>query len=78
MTSYTDINHFLPYRVPEVWILKGNRLLIYRLLLESYVITESSYFPNVREIVQQCLQMSNEQTTSEVIRWLKNFLHGQH
>lgn len=77
VTSYTNINDYLPYRVPEVWILKSNRLLIYRLLLESYVLTESSYFPNVREIVQQCLQIANEQTTSEVIRWLKNFLHGQ-
>ena len=77
VTSYTDINDYLPYRVPEVWILKSNRLLIYRLLLETYVLTESSYFSNVREIVQQCLQIANEQTTSEVIRWLKNFLRGQ-
>ncbi len=57
------------------WILKSNRLLIYRLQQESYLLTESSYFPNVREIVQQCLQMANKQTKSEVIRWLKNFLH---
>ncbi|MEH2145916.1 Uma2 family endonuclease [Nostoc sp.] len=77
VTSYTDINDYLPYRVPEVWILKSNRLLIYRLQRESYMIAESSYFPNVREIVQQCLQIANEQTTSEVIRWLKNFLRGQ-
>ncbi|MEH2436861.1 MAG: Uma2 family endonuclease [Nostoc sp.] len=77
VTSYTDVNDFLPYRVPEVWILKSNRLLIYRLQEESYVLTESSYFPNVRGIVQQCLQMANEQTTSEVIKWLKNFLREQ-
>ncbi|MEH2361386.1 Uma2 family endonuclease [Nostoc sp.] len=78
VTSYTDINDYLPYRVPEVWMLKSNRLLIYRLQAESYVITESSYFPNVRELVQQCLQIANEQTTSEAIRWLRSFLHGQH
>ncbi|MBN3927454.1 Uma2 family endonuclease [Nostoc sp. NMS4] len=77
VTSYTDVNDFLPYRVPEVWILKSNRLLIYRLQGESYVLAESSYFPNMKEIVQQCLQMANEQTTSEVIKWLKNFLHRQ-
>ncbi|MDZ8261081.1 Uma2 family endonuclease [Nostoc sp. ChiQUE01b] len=77
VTSYTDVNDFLPYRVPEVWILKNNRLLIYRLQAESYVLTESSYFPNVREIVQQCLQMANEQTTSEIIRWLRNYLREQ-
>ncbi|MGV0106680.1 putative restriction endonuclease domain-containing protein [Nostoc sp. DSM 114160] len=77
VTSYTDVNDFLPYRVPEVWILKNNQLLIYRLQGESYALTESSYFPNVREIVQQCLQRANEQTTSEVIKWLRNYLHGQ-
>ncbi|MDZ7964564.1 MAG: Uma2 family endonuclease [Nostoc sp. DedSLP03] len=77
VTSYTDVNDFLLYRVPEVWILKNNRLLIYRLQGESYALTESSYFFNVREIVQQCLQRANEQTTSEVIRWLRNYLHGQ-
>jgi Uma2 family endonuclease len=77
VTSYTDINDYLPYRVPEVWILKSNGLLIYRLQGKNYVLTESSYFPNVREIVQQCLQMSNEQSTSEVIKWLKNFLPRQ-
>lgn len=77
MASYTDINDFLPYRVPQVWILKSNRLLIYRLQEESYLLTESSYFPNVREIVQQCVQIANEQTTSEAIRWLKNFLYEQ-
>ncbi|MHC5720510.1 MAG: Uma2 family endonuclease, partial [Nostoc sp.] len=76
VTSYTDINDFLPYRVPEVWILKSHQLLIYRLQAESYVLTESSYFPNVREIVQQCLQIATEQTTSQAIRWLRNFLHG--
>ncbi|MDF5739479.1 MULTISPECIES: Uma2 family endonuclease [unclassified Nostoc] len=78
VTSYTDINDYLPYRVPEVWMLKSNRLLIYRFQAETYVLTESSYFPNVRELVQQCLQIANEQTTSEAIRWLRNFLREQH
>ncbi len=76
VTSYTNINDYLPYKVPEVWLLKNKQLLIYRLQGENYVITESSYFPNVREIVQQCLQIAHEQTTSEAIRWLRSFLHG--
>ncbi|BAY67126.1 hypothetical protein NIES22_72890 (plasmid) [Calothrix brevissima NIES-22] len=76
VTSYTDINDYLPYKVPEVWLLKNKQLLVYRLQGENYVITESSYFPNVREIVQQCLQIANEQTTSEAIRWLRNVLRG--
>lgn len=77
VTSYTDINDYLPYRVPEVWLLKNNQLLVYRLQGESYVLAESSYFPNVSEIVRQCLQIASEQTTSEAIRWLRNFLRGQ-
>ena len=77
VTSYTDINDYLPYRVPEVWLLKNNQLLVYRLQDESYVLAESGYFPNVSEIVRQCLQIASEQTTSEAIRWLRNFLRGQ-
>ncbi|MEC4813215.1 MAG: Uma2 family endonuclease [Scytonema sp. PMC 1069.18] len=76
VTSYTNINDYLPYQVPEVWLLKNKQLLVYRLQGESYVMTESSYFPNVREIVQQCLKIANEQTTSEAIRWLRSFLRG--
>jgi Uma2 family endonuclease len=77
VTSYTDINDYLPYRVPEVWLLKNNQLLVYRLQSESYVLAESSTYPNVSEIVRQCLQIASEQTTSEAIRWLRNFLRGQ-
>lgn len=76
VTSYTNINDYLPYKVPEVWLLKNRQLLVYRLLFENYAITESSYFSNVSEIVPQCLQIANEQTTSEAIRWLRNFLRG--
>ncbi len=76
VTSYTNIDDYLLYKVPEVWLLKNKQLLVYRLQGENYVITESSYCPNVREIVQQCFQIANEQTTSEAIRWLRNFLRG--
>ncbi|KYC42595.1 hypothetical protein WA1_19600 [Scytonema hofmannii PCC 7110] len=77
ITSYTDINDYLPYQVPEVWLLKNNELLIYRLQGETYVIAESSYFPNISEIVRQCLLIASEETTSEAIRWLRNFLHSE-
>ena len=76
VTSYTSIDDYLPYKVPEVWLLKNKQLFVYRLQGENYVITESSYFPNVREIMQQCLQIANEQTTNEAIRWLRNFLRN--
>lgn len=74
VTSYTDINDYLPYKVPEVWLLRNKHLLIYRLHEETYVLGESRYFANVREIVQQCLQITGEQTTSEAIKWLRAFL----
>jgi Uma2 family endonuclease len=74
VTSYSDINDYLLYKVPEVWLLRNKQLLVYKLQGESYVLGESSYFPNVREIVQQCLQIASERTTSEAIRWLRNFL----
>ncbi len=74
VTSYSDINDYLLYKVPEVWLLRNKQLLVYKLQGESYVLGESSYFPNVREIVQQCLQIASDQTTSEAIRWLRNFL----
>ncbi|AFY32290.1 Uma2 family endonuclease [Calothrix sp. PCC 7507] len=76
VTSYTDINDYLPYKVPEIWLLKNRQLLVYRLQGENYVITESSYFPNVSEIVRQCLQIGTEQTISQAIRWLRGFLRG--
>lgn len=76
VTSYTNIDDYLPYKVPEVWLLKNKQLLVYRLQGENYIITESSYFPNVREIVQQCLQIANELSTSEAIRWLRSFLRN--
>jgi Uma2 family endonuclease len=76
VTSYSNIDDYLPYKVPEIWLLKNKQLLVYRLQGENYIITESSYFPNVREIVRQCLQIAKEQTTSEAIRWLRSFLRG--
>ncbi len=76
VTSYTDINDYLPYKVPEIWLFKNKQLLVYRLQRENYAITESIYFPNVVEIVQQCLQIAKEQTTSEAIRWLRSYLGG--
>ncbi len=74
VTSYTNINDYLPYKVPEVWLLKNKQLLVYGFQGGKYTITESKYFPNLSEIVQQCLQIATVQTTSEAIRWLRNFL----
>lgn len=76
VTSYTDINDYLPYRVPEVWLLRNNQLLVYRVQGESYSLTESSYFPNISEIGQRCFQIACEENTSSAIRWLRNSLQS--
>ena len=30
ITSYSDVQDYLPYRVPEVWLFRRRQLLIYR------------------------------------------------
>ncbi len=74
VTSYTDLDDYLPYQVPEVWLFKKNKLIIYCLQNGRYV--ESSigrYFHNfnVSEIVEECWQMSRDKHTSAVIRELR-------
>lgn len=63
-------------KVPEVWLLKNKQLLVYRLQGENYVIAQSSYFPNITEIVMQCLLIASVESTSEAIRWLRSFLRS--
>lgn len=77
VTSYTDVNDYLPYRVPEVWLYKKNRLMIYGLESNSYTIkTSSRYFPNINlsEMIGECLQITSERNTSTAIRELRRKL----
>lgn len=73
----TDVNDFLPYRVPEVWLYKKNRLMIYGLEGDSYALkTNSRYFPkiNLSEVIAECLQTTSERNTSIAIRELRRKL----
>lgn len=77
VTSYTDVNDYLPYQVPEAWIFKNNRLLIYGLENNEYQLkTSSRYFPNLNilEIVQDCLRKANERNANTAIRELRQKL----
>lgn len=77
VTSYTDVNDYLPYQVPEAWIFKRNRLLIYGLENNQYTLqTSSRYFPNLNilEIIEECLHRANERNTSTAIRELRQKL----
>jgi Uma2 family endonuclease len=74
VTSYTNLDDYLPYQVPEVWLFKKNKVRIYDLQNERYVESSvSRYFPdfNVSEIVEECWQMSRDRHTSTVIRELR-------
>ena len=80
VTSYTHINDYLPYRVPEVWLFKSNQLIFYQFQGEGYaVVTNSRYFPdiNVDEMVRECLQIAFERNTSAGIRELRRKLASE-
>lgn len=79
VTSYTDANDYLPYRVPEVWLFKQGRLLIYRLQGNSYAEQDqSAFFPNVKlaEIIKDCLQIAYDRNTSAAMRSLRQKLQA--
>ena len=73
VTSYTDVNDYLPYRVPEVWLLR-NQLLIYSLQCDRYNVNfNSRYFPNhnISDLIQECFQIAKQRNTSTAIRELR-------
>ncbi|MGL5074339.1 MAG: Uma2 family endonuclease, partial [Waterburya sp.] len=78
ITSYTDVNDYLPYKVPEVWLFKSDIVTIYSLENDEYIIqNRSRYFPNldVLELINDCFKIANERNTSAAIRQLRqNFV----
>lgn len=80
ITSYTDVNDYLIYRVPEVWAFRKNQLVIYRLQGDRYTVeTSSRYFHNINvsEIVKECLKIAYERNTSAAIRELRRKLASE-
>jgi Uma2 family endonuclease len=77
VTTYTDANDYILYRVPEVWLLKKNRLAIYSLQESEYQLQATSrYFPDVdlQTLVSQCLEAASERGTGVAIRELRQRL----
>ncbi len=71
VTSYSDVNDYLAYQVPEVWLFKNRQLRIHQLQGKSYMLTsESRYFPriNLSEIIERCFQIAYDRNTSSAIR----------
>jgi Uma2 family endonuclease len=80
VTSYTNVNDYLPYQVPEVWIFKKNRLAIYSLHGGVYSLqTSSRFFPDIdiTDAIADCLQIANQRNTSAAIRELRRQLRRE-
>lgn len=77
VTSYSDVQDYLPYRVPEVWLFKKQQLLIYQLQGNEYQLqTHSRYFPefDLQNAIARCVQIAYERNTSAAIRDFKKQL----
>ncbi|NEQ28957.1 MAG: Uma2 family endonuclease [Microcoleus sp. SIO2G3] len=76
VSSFTAIEDYAPYQVPEVWLLK-EQLHIYQLVEGRYVeTTQSRYFPgyDLQTLVAEALQTAYEQNTSVALRRLRRSL----
>jgi Uma2 family endonuclease len=74
VTSYTQIDDYRPYKVPEVWLFKRDRLLIYQLQNGDYQLTPNSRcFPgfDLESITQNCLTTARTQPSSIAIKALR-------
>lgn len=79
VTSYSNVQDYLPYRVPEVWLFKNQQLLIHQLQGDDYQLqTNSCYFPNFNLLsaIARCVQIAYERNTSAAIRDLKQRLNN--
>jgi Uma2 family endonuclease len=74
ITSYTAVEDFLPYGVPEVWIFKRRDLRIYGLVGAGYELRGTSrYFPGVdlSGLIEQVLMAAAERGTGVALRELR-------
>jgi Uma2 family endonuclease len=79
VTSYSNVEDYLPYQVPEVWMFKGSRLSIYALHNDNYQLTQTSrYFPSLQlqTILDRYRQVAYEQSSSQAIRQLRKLFPG--
>ncbi len=77
VTSYTDVNDYTPYNIPEVWLFKRNQLSIYGLQENKYQLQLTSrYFPDIdlQALITQCLEAASARGTGIAIRELRNSL----
>ncbi len=78
ITSYTDVNDYLPYKVPEVWLFKRGRVTIYHLQNNSYLVKNfSHYFPelDILNVIADCFKVAQTRNSSTAIRKLREKLN---
>jgi Uma2 family endonuclease len=78
ITSYTNIDDYLPYKVPEVWLFKNDIVTIYCLENNNYTIkNHSRYFPelNVLKLINDCFKIANKRNSSAAIKQLRQKLN---
>lgn len=79
VTSYSNVNDYLLYQVPEVWMFKRDMLNIHILDQQTYRLVQTShYFPDLQlqPIVAQCRQIAYQQSSSQAIRQLRRQFPG--
>jgi Uma2 family endonuclease len=78
ITSYTDVNDYLAYQVPEVWLIRSEQVMIYNLQGDRYIVNNRSrYFPDleVLQLITNCFQVAEQRNTSAAIRQLRQKLN---
>ncbi|MGF1602978.1 MAG: Uma2 family endonuclease [Thermosynechococcaceae cyanobacterium] len=77
VTSYTNVDDYLPYKVPEVWLFKQQQLSIYQFTGGSYrQRNNSAFFPgiNLADMIRECMQIAVQRNTSAAMRSLRRKL----
>ncbi len=77
ITSYTNVDDYLAFKVPEVWLYRNDIVTIYSLQGERYIVTNCSrYFPeiDVLNLIADCFQVATNRNTSSAIRQLRHKL----
>ncbi|MBE9045599.1 hypothetical protein IQ255_14500 [Pleurocapsales cyanobacterium LEGE 10410] len=75
----TDVNDYLPYRVPEVWLFKSDKVTIYGLDGDRYLVRERSrFFPGfaVLDLIDECFEVADRSNTSRAVRQLRQKLES--
>jgi hypothetical protein len=81
VTRYSNVEDYLPYQVPEVWLFKQQQLLIYQFQETAYQqVKQSRYFPTIQlqSTIARCLQIAYDRNTSAAIRDLRQALWRKH